>query len=50
MVEMKIALAKILTNFEFTLDRSKTTVPIKYATDRLLLSPEEGVIINFKQI
>lgn len=49
-LEMKIALAKILTNFEFTLDRTKTSVPIKYATDRILLSPEEQIIIKFKRI
>jgi len=50
MVEMKIALAKIVTNFEFALDRTKTTVPIKYATDRILLSPEEAIMIKFKRI
>ncbi|KAG4072089.1 hypothetical protein HA402_015588 [Bradysia odoriphaga] len=49
-LEMKIALAKILTNFEFALDRTKTTVPILYATNRILLAPKEDVIINFKSI
>lgn len=50
MLEMKIALAKILANFEFALDRTKTTVPILYATDRILLTPKEEVIIKFKSI
>lgn len=49
-VEMKIALAKILVNYEFSLDRSKTSVPIKFATDRILLAPAEGIMINFKKI
>jgi len=49
-VEMKIALAKILMNYEFTLDRSKTSVPIQYEPDRILLAPNQGIVINFKKI
>jgi cytochrome P450 family 6 len=49
-VEVKIALVKILTNFEFSLDRSKTSVPLKIATRKMLLSPAEGIVVNFSRI
>lgn len=49
-VEVKIALAKILTNFEFKLDQSKTSVPLKIAPGKLILSPGEAVVVNFSKI
>jgi hypothetical protein len=49
-VEVKIALAKILLNFEFSLDRSKTSVPLKIAPKKLILSPAEEVMIKFSKI
>jgi len=49
-VEMKIALAKILINYEFCLDRSKTSVPIKFEPNHFLLTPKEGIMIDFKKV
>jgi hypothetical protein len=49
-VEVKIALAKILTNFEFQLDRSKTSVPLKISPGKMILSPAEGVEVKFNKI
>ncbi|KAL7015223.1 hypothetical protein ACKWTF_016353 [Chironomus riparius] len=44
-VEIKLALAKVLTNYEFTLDHSKTPVPLEYLVNRLLLTPSTGINI-----
>lgn len=49
-IEIKIALVKILTNFEFRLDHGKTSVPLKISPNKTILSPAEGVIINFDKI
>lgn len=49
-LEVKIALVKILTNFEFKLDRSKTSIPMKFSPRKLILSPDEDIMINFDQI
>lgn len=49
-VEVKIALAKILTSFEFKLDQTKTSVPLKIAPAKMILSPAEGVVVNFSKI
>lgn len=49
-IEVKIALVKILTNFDFKLDRSKTSVPLKISPSKIVLSPDEGIIIDFKKI
>ncbi|KAG5674637.1 hypothetical protein PVAND_004591 [Polypedilum vanderplanki] len=50
MVEIKLALAKILMNFEFELDYSKTPVPMPYETKRLILTAAKGVFIKFRKI
>jgi cytochrome P450 family 6 len=50
LVEIKLALAKILVNFEFELDRTKTPVPLVYATKTLILTPASGIFINFRKI
>jgi len=49
-VEVKIALAKLLMNFKFDLDRTKTPVPMTFAPKKLILTPAEGVFINFEKI
>lgn len=50
-VEMKIALAKILQSYSFDLDRSKTSVPMKIAPERMLImTPAEGICINFHNL
>ena len=50
MVEIKLALAKILINFEFSLDYKKTSVPLEFAKSRLILTPKNGIFVNFKKI
>lgn len=47
---VKIALVKILTNFEFKLDYTKTKVPLKMAPEKLVFWPNEEVFINFSKI
>jgi len=49
-VEVKIALAKLLMNYKFTLDTTKTPVPMVYSVDKQILTPEGGVYINFEKI
>lgn len=47
---VKIALVKILTNFEFELDHEKTKVPLKMAPEKLVFWPNEVIFINFNRI
>lgn len=47
---LKIALVKILTNFEFKLDRTKTKVPLKMSPKKLVFWPNEEIVINFHKI
>lgn len=47
---LKIALVKILTEFEFTLDRTKTKVPLKMSPEKLVFWPNEEIVINFHKI
>lgn len=49
-IMLKIALVKILTEFEFKLDRTKTKVPLKMAPEKLVFWPNEEVVINFHKI
>lgn len=49
-VEVKIALAKILMNFEFQLDQTKTSVPLKISPSSLILTPAEKIVVDFKKI
>jgi hypothetical protein len=49
MIVIKTTLVKILSNFEFALDRSKTQVPLEYS-NALLLTPKNGIYLNFKKI
>lgn len=48
---MKIALAKILMSYTFDLDRSKTSVPMKFAPERvMIMAPSEDIFINFHNL
>lgn len=47
---VKIALVKILTNFEFQLDRAKTQLPLKMAPEKLVFWPNEEIFIKFNRI
>lgn len=49
-VEVKLALAKILINFDFDLDRSKTSVPLKFSPQKLIMTPAQGILINFRKV
>lgn len=49
-MEMKIALAKLLTNFQFTLDHSQTSTPLKISATRNLLTPGEKIYLNIRKL
>lgn len=49
-MELKIALAKILKNFEFNLDQTKTSVPLKISPEGIVLSPAEDIVVKFNKI
>lgn len=49
-VEMKLGLAKILLRYKFTLDRSKTSVPLKFAPNNFILTPSEKIFLNLEKI
>lgn len=49
-VETKLGLAKILMNYKFNLDQSKTTVPLKISpTSAIILSPAENIFVNISK-
>lgn len=50
MMEMKICMAKILTNFRLTLDEEKTKLPLKISPNKFMICPEKGVFVNFKKL
>lgn len=50
MEEMKIALAKILMNYEVQLDRTKTLVPIDIFPGKLISTPAKGVYVTFEKL
>jgi hypothetical protein len=50
MVEAKVAIAKILMNYEFELDQSRTPVPLAYAIRRVVLAPLNGIHVKFGKI
>lgn len=50
MVEMKIALAKILMKYKFTLDRSKTSVPLKMSAKGMLRMASEEIVVNISSL
>lgn len=50
MVEMKIGFAKILIKYKFTLDRSKTSIPLKFVPSSPIITPTEKIIMNLVKI
>lgn len=50
MTEIKVALAKILMNYQFSLDRSRTSVPLTIAPEKMVLSTTEGIHVNFRKL
>lgn len=49
-VETKLGLAKLLINYKFSLDRTKTSAPLKIAAAQFVLSPEEKIYLNIEKI
>ncbi|CRK94471.1 CLUMA_CG007977, isoform A [Clunio marinus] len=47
-VETKLGLAKLLLNYKFTLDRSKTSVPLKISPTQFVLTPTETIMSSLK--
>nr|QQL94343.1 cytochrome p450 6a14-like protein [Prodiamesa olivacea] len=50
LLEAKIGLARILLNYKFKLDRSKTSVPLKMMPKSFVLSPTESIFLNVEKI
>lgn len=50
LVETKLGLAKILLNYKFTLDRSKTSVPLKISPTSFVLTPAEKIFLNIAKV
>lgn len=48
-LQIKIALVKLLHNFEFSVS-SNTSIPIKYNPTRLLLAPTDAIWLNVRKI
>ncbi|CRL05227.1 CLUMA_CG018145, isoform A [Clunio marinus] len=49
-VETKLGLAKLLLNYKFTLDRTKTSVPLKISPEAFVLTPSERIFLDIKKI
>lgn len=50
LMETKIGLAKLLLNYRFTLDRSKTSVPLKISPSKIILTPDELIHVNVSKL
>lgn len=51
MMIAKVALAKVLLNFEMKLDEKRMQLPLTFMPDRLIPTPKgEGIYVNFKKI
>ena len=50
LMETKIGLAKLLLNYQFTLDRSKTSVPLKISPPKIVLTPDELIYVNVTKL
>lgn len=49
LLQIKTALIKLLQNFEFSIS-AKTSVPLEYNPARLLLAPNNAVLLNARKI
>lgn len=50
MMETKICLAKLLMNYNFTLDYKRTETPITIAPSKFMMSSDRGVYVNFRKL
>lgn len=46
-LQLKTAMAKILMSYDFTLNKTKTPVPLKFVPGLLFLTPVDGIFVNF---
>ena len=49
-VETKLGLAKLLMNYKFAIDSTKTTVPLKLSPTAFVLTPEEKIYLKMEKI
>lgn len=49
-LETKICLARLLTNYQFSLDTNRTENPLTISPSNFMMSPAKGVFVNFKKI
>ena len=50
LLEIKLCLAKMLLNYQFSLDFDKTEFPIKISPSKFMMCPAKGVFIRFTKI
>jgi hypothetical protein len=51
MLETKLGLAKILMKYNFSIDKSRTQVPLKISAKSVVLTPEEKIYLKmFKRV
>ena len=50
LIEAKLGLARILMNYKFTLDRSKTPVPLNLEPSAIVLTPEEKIFLTIEKL
>jgi cytochrome P450 family 6 len=50
LLEVQLCVAKILLNYQFSLDYDKTEFPIKISPSSFMMSPAKGVFVNFTKI
>jgi cytochrome P450 family 6 len=46
----KSTVAKILYNYELTVDRSRTSIPLKINPEILFVTPMDGIYVNLKKL
>lgn len=50
LLETKVCLAKLLSNYQFALDYEQTEYPIKIAPSKFMMCPANGVYVKFNRI
>lgn len=49
-LETKLCVAKLLLNFQLTLNLDKTEFPIKISPSKFMMSPDKGIFVKFTKI
>lgn len=50
MIQVKIGIAQVLKNFKFTLNESRTPLPLKLETKGIITAPVGGIWLNLTKI